>query len=181
MLYIFFGSSISGKTTLLDLAKKKFSLKCIITKVSTREVRGDNDDIVNFPEGFDNIHYYKYKMYGHEYGFLKKDIKKACNSKDSYFAICSDKEIVKEMKNYFGDKVVVTFFLLNISKDELRKTQLDRGLDENEIEQRINQVALINEIFLTNMDLFDEVVFSKHLKNVEERYEKYLNNIILRG
>lgn len=179
MLYIFFGPSTSGKTTLLDLAKEQYGSKCIVKKVSTRGARGDNDDIFSCPMGFANDDYYHYKMYGHDYGFLKSDIKQACLSEEPYFAICSDIKTVREMKRKYDGRLIVTFFLLDVSKEELRKVQERRGLSESEIEQRINHVALINELLLINMDLFNDVMISHHAQNGIARYKKYLNCIIM--
>jgi len=160
MIYIIFGASGSGKTTLLDIIKSNYDNVDVHVKATTRKVRlYDDDEIVSIPLGIPTDKYdYIYSQYGYEYGIEKAQIKKSLSLNRPHFIICNDVETVEKIKNDFRGKVTVIFLFFNAPREVLEQIQKTRKISDDEVDVRLNKIGYLNQVFIENPNLFDEVI-----------------------
>lgn len=160
MIYIIFGASGSGKTTLLDIIKSNYDNVDVHIKATTRNVRlYDDDEIVSMPLGIPKDKYeYIYSQYGYEYGIEKSQIEKSLLQNRPHFIICNDVETIEKLKNDFRGKVTVIFLFFNAPREVLEQIQKTRKISDDEINVRLNKIQYLNQVFIENPNLFDEVI-----------------------
>ena len=161
MIYVIFGASGSGKTTLLDIIKSNYDNVDVHKKATTRNVRlyDDDDEIVSMPLGIPTEKYdYIYSQYGYEYGIEKLQIEKSFSQKRLHFIICNDVETIEKLKNDFRGKVTVIFLFFNAPREVLEQIQRTRKISDDEIDVRLNKIQYLNQVFIENPNLFDEVI-----------------------
>ena len=164
MIYIIFGASGSGKTTFMNLIKSNFDNVDIHEKATTRKIRRyDDDEIISIPSGIPRDKYdYIYNQYGYEYGIEKAQIERSLSMNRCHFVICNDIEIIERIKNDYRGKVTVIFLCFDAPREELIKIQKKREISDDEIDVRLNKMEYLNQVFIENTHVFDEVIKNKY-------------------
>jgi len=178
MIYTIFGASGSGKTTLVNLIKSNFDNADVHEKATTREIRRyDDDEIISLPSGIPTDKYdYIYNQYGFDYGIQKAQIEKSLSRNRYHFLICNDIETIEKLKNDFPGKVTVIFLCFDAPKDELTKIQKKRKISDDEIDVRLNKMQYLNQVFIDNSYIFDEVI--KNNYGEPDKMLKQINRIV---
>ena len=175
MIYILFGASGSGKTTVLNIIKSHYQNIDVHIKATTRKKRVyDDEEIASFPLGIPNDQYdYIYSQYGYEYGIQKNQIEESLNQNKLHFIICNDIETIEKIKSDFNDLVKVIFLRFDAPKEVLESIQKTRRITDDEIGIRLNKIQFLNQTFIERSDLFNEVIKN----NFGDQPEKMISQI----
>ncbi len=186
MIYIIYGASGTGKTTLLNCVYNMYGQYSIHRKGTTRPKRQYDDiEIESFPEGlpkgrFGNGKGYVYTNYGFEYGIEKAQIDIALTKEVPHFIICNDIEKIREIKRDYPNLVRVIYFHFDAPRESILEIQKRRNISDDEIELRLSKIDFLTEQFAHNMDLFDTSLLNHYGSNPEVALQKDVESLIMR-
>lgn len=129
MIYIIFGASGTGKTTLMNSVFSEYGERAIHKKGTTRNKRKYDDiEIVPYPKGlpedkFGEGNGYIYSTYGYEYGIEKKQIDDAIKGNYPHFVICNDVETIKKLRRDYGVNVCVVYLSFDAPRETILSIQ----------------------------------------------------------
>ena len=171
MIYIIFGASGSGKTTLIHCVFMEYGELAVHVKGTTRARRGYDDiEIVHCEENellekYGGNNGYIYENYGHKYGIEKKQIDKALACDYPHFVICNDIETIKKIKKDYPGQNFVIYLRFDAPERVIRDIQEIRHITDDEINLRLSKIEYLNEQFIHNTELFDQVIINKYGDN----------------
>ncbi len=173
MIYIIFGASGTGKTTLMNSVYSECGEKAIHKKGTTRKKRKYDDiEIESYPDGLPEEKFgpgkgYIYSTYGYQYGIEKKQIEDAISGKYPHFVICNDVETIKKLRKDFSTNIVVIYLSFDAARETILQIQKTRDITDDEIETRMDKIEYLNKEFIDNSSLFDQVIINRYGDNPE--------------
>lgn len=189
MLYVIYGASGTGKTTLLSCVREEYGNESIHIKGTTRPKRQYDDfEIESFPNGLPRDRFappkgYIYSQYENDYGIEKAQIDNALSKNIPHFVICNNIETIQQLRIYYKDKVKVIYLHFNAPRETILEIQKRRGIDDDEIELRMSKLDIIKENYLKNMNLFDQSLLNRYDENAEKvkmELSKDVKSLVLR-
>ena len=184
MIYIIFGASGTGKTTLMNKVNAEFGIKAIHKKGTTRERRTYDDiEIDSFPSGlpeerFGGNNGYIYSQYGHQYGIEKKQLNEAVYENYPHFVICNDLDTIRLIRKDYPDKVRVIYLMFDAPREQILEIQKSRGIKDDEIERRVSKIEYLAQQYIHNSSLFDDVINNRYGVNPETELWRQLRIIM---
>ncbi len=146
-LFILTGASMSGKTTVMDLACESTNLNIVpAAKYSDRESRGDNDDIEHRDEI--NVEEYDitYIINGQKYGIRTDVIRSQLDSGRNAAIVLSDFRNVRRLRDEFRDRVVCIYVSAELSAEKQLQIHGDRYGFEPKDDQKIEMAREISKL-----------------------------------
>lgn len=186
MIFIIYGASGTGKTTLLNCVYNMYGQYSIHKKGTTRQKRQYDDiEIESFSEGlpldrFGNGKGYMYSNYGYVYGIEKAQIDFALKKEIPHFVICNDIDTIKKLKADYPNLVRVVFFRFDAPRERILEIQRLRKITDDEIELRLSKIDYLTEQYTNNLDLFDTSLLNHYGANPEVALQKDVESLIVR-
>lgn len=184
MIYVIFGASGTGKTTLMNCVFSEFGEKAIHKKGTTRNKRKYDDiEIESYPNGlpdekFGKENGYIYSTYGYEYGIEKKQLNDALEGGYPHFVICNDVETIKKLRNDYGTHICVVYLSFDAPRETILSIQKTRGITDDEIDARVDKIEYLNREFISNSSFFDEVITNHYGDNPEIKLWQQMKRIM---
>lgn len=167
MIYVLFGHSAAGKTTLLKKLSKMYYIDMNI-KATNRASRGDDDDVVTFKtvEDFPEEYYDRSLIYSHGfekvaggrifYGVNSLQIDEALSNGVPHWIICSSIDVDSKLMVRYYPFVVLVYLAADIPKSRIVSNLLSRRFSEREnLQKRIESISAREADYSNNMYLFD--------------------------
>ncbi|GHU66157.1 hypothetical protein FACS1894184_03460 [Clostridia bacterium] len=174
MIYIVFGASGTGKSTIINLAREKFVDVSVHTKGTTRMQREyDTPDELEYYQNDLPIKYkYTYFLYNYTYGIEKDQIDRAIEMNKKHLIICNDLEIVKRIKYDYPLKVkLIYLFYKGGSRATIEAIQQKRKITADEVESRIMRIDVLQNLFVSNYNYFDFVIENEYTTDGQFKYK----------
>lgn len=196
-LFILSGASGAGKSTLLDRLVKDGYCSAAI-KYSERKKFSTVDDITSV----ENIRDPRlkcdliYSMYGNMYGFSSRNLKNGLK-KMNQILITNEKNVIKKIKSFFPEQVIVIYIVSDINIDILKTIYMKRYGYPSIISKKDELVKVLQETkdvvlsdntkeFIENINGINEIVNGIILKNegfrlraesIRHREQLYFNQL----
>ena len=162
LIYIIFGASGTGKTTLIAQLRQLNNRIDIHEKGTTRDLRSyDELELKHVSDDEIEKYDYIYENYGYKYGISKTNIEDSLKFSKHHFIICNDKKTILGIKKDFKDRVRVIFLLFDRLEDTLVEIQKERNIKDDEINLRVEKYRALNQEFLDNRSFFDAIIINK--------------------
>ena len=119
---------------------------------------------------------FRYRTYGDEYGFRKKDLQDYLGKGESPIIVVNDVKVIGELKKEFSDQVLSLFLFKEIIPDieTHKKTgQLRGGVSENEVHTRFQKAVELYRVFIENISQFDRVILNVPYEGIKENGESF--------
>ena len=179
MIYIIFGASGSGKTTILEVLKRDFLNVSIHVKGTTREQRQyDNGEIISVPSTLLNKYDYIYGQYGNEYGIEKLQLEEATKGGENHFVICNDIEVMKRIMDDFPSNVKTIYLHYSVPLEIFKSIQVEKNISDDEINLRLSKIKSLAQTFIENTHLFDAVLNNTYGKTTGKSLKNQLTQIL---
>lgn len=158
------GPSAAGKsTTLFYLREEKGGNfdPVMIPKYTDRPPHKDDQDEVICVKEIPGDCDLKYMQYGACYGIALNTILEHIKNRKSPIVILNDVRAVEDVKNAFGG-IVRSLFIFRESpnRDRFQEITKTKGLDKEEIEQRLLKAQTLYRIYIENIHVFDHVIIN---------------------
>ena len=178
LLFLIYGPSGTGKSSVLKIAKETNNSVTIHKKDTNRKPRKGEDISqggtfdLNFVNDFKNIDPYEiiYRKYDHLYGVRKDLLLNAFKNKEIHFIIINDIEALKDFKNMHPEAKLV--YIHTNPEDIPKNVQKREGVPFNERYERVKQGYIE---FIENNTLFDHIIVN--FWDIENSHRQ-LQNII---
>lgn len=172
-LFVLYGASGSGKSSLLNFAKELDGIS-IHQKDTTRPKRSTEKDCMSDLRFVQKIirHRYlvTYKKYGYRYGIRKDLIEKAIERSELHFIILTDISAIKKLKHEYPGTVII---YLHADPDKIPLQFKLRN--DNGFKKRKEGIRKQYADFIRNNILFNHVIVN--FGNIENAQEQLFNII----
>jgi guanylate kinase len=175
---IIFGASGAGKSTLMEVlaaAGGQYSIQVIATTRPAREYDGVEISCVQEITTAD--YEYIFEIYGFRYGVQRRQIEDALERKQHHFMVCSDIDVIRQIKRDYGARAKAVFQYLDAPRETVAEILRSRKLSDNEIQQRLAKMDILYTAFVEELELFDGTLlnrFSEPVSVLRQRMERLL-------
>lgn len=183
-LFIIDGAAGTGKSDLLKYLLREKQKTAIITKVTTREKRieeEDEDYILDLEfdkQEFLRLSYskdfYKYGYGNEQYGFSKTELENKLSSNDNVFIIIRNNDLVKILRKDFP-YVRIIFVYIYSDIVEVEKRLKSIGYDSKKIKFRLQRNNTAWNDYVKHSKDYDEILINN--SNTTD-YEKLIDQLI---
>ncbi len=180
MIYVLFGHSAAGKTTVLNMLKSSYQIDVNI-KATNRLSRDENDDVVSYRSVTDFINDKMYSPYIYSHGYADKDgsiiyyginkwqIDMSLRYNRPHWLICSSIEMYNALLDEYFPYTVLIYLSARFPKKRIINYMKQRKFSETEdMRIRINSLAERKRDFASNRMLFDHIIVNNYKKTVNE-------------
>jgi len=175
-IFLIVGATYSGKDELvmaMQLMEKGRILN--YKKATTREVRpkdkGELRHLEKIPKEFSIL----YEKNNHKYAISPDELWDGLSKGNIYLLVVSDQESIEMLISIFGDICTTLFLHANLNEEEMREMLVEEGVNDEEIEKRINVVQELFNLYVKKTELFNHVLLNTAAK--EDLYDQAFNII----
>lgn len=182
LIILIFGASGSGKSTLMEQLLISGGQYSIHRKGTDRPARKYDDVEITCIKDFKPEKYdYVYQTYGYKYGIERQQIDAALKREQHHFIICNDISTIKSLKRDYGNEIKVIFHYFDAPYEVLFDIQKKRGIEDDEINERLAKTKILYRLFVEEWHLFDGALTNYLNENpidLKLRMEDLLSDLI---
>lgn len=167
-LFVIVGSPGSGKDSLIRAVNDLGTQHAQIVPKHTSRQRWEDDRNEMICPGDKEYGFGRcdivYENYGDKYGIESSKIWTGLRRGVSHVIVVSNIDAINELREFFGELVVLVYVHSEIDADEYRRREAKYAKATGYVEQRVAEYQLAYSVYLDNFLAFDHVLISSNLQ-----------------